>query len=116
MPFLSTSRPSWCDLNFEPAPGQERIDRAGVLVELESIRDHCLAVDDALGEQRERPLEAVEYGHRADDLDLVVVDLEGREGGGRVRFRHAEHQERPASSDPSQSVFYGGYHTGCVDD
>ena len=78
MPSLPTSRPSRCDLNFEPGPGQERIDRAGVLVEFESIRDHGPTVDDSLREQREGSLEAVEDGHGADDLDLVVVDLEGR--------------------------------------
>src|SRR6202171_6760052 len=99
MPSLLTSVSSvssWGDLNFQPAAGQERVDRAGVFVELESVRDHGLAVDDAFREQRERPLEAVEDRPRPDDLDLVVVDLERREGGGRVGTRHAEHEEGPA--------------------
>src|SRR5260221_2711512 len=102
------------DLNLEPTAGEESIDRALVLVEPESIRDHGLGIDDALGEHGEGALEAVEDRHRADDLDLVVVDAKSREGGGRVRVGHAKHQKSPTPRDPSQCVFDSVYQASRV--
>src|ERR1700682_3491275 len=42
-----SSSSCWCDLDLEPASGEKRVDSALILVELESIRDHGFAIDDA---------------------------------------------------------------------
>src|SRR5579859_2182540 len=91
--------PSWCDLNFEPSARAERFYRLHVLIKRKSVRDHRLAVDDAFDKQRECSLEAVQNGHRTDDLDLVVVDTKRRDGGCRIGRSNTKHQERAAPRD-----------------
>src|SRR5260370_42180239 len=82
MPFLTACPAAWAALPLEPRSRAEGVDLFHVIIERESVRDHRLAVDDAFGKQRERPFEAVQNRHRADDLDLVVVDAKRRDGGG----------------------------------
>src|SRR5229473_7217989 len=92
MTYLSTTS-CRSDLDLQTAPREERVDCAQVIVELESIGDHRLGIDDAFREQSEGAFEAVKDRHRADDLDLVVVDPKRRERGGRVGVRDTEHQK-----------------------
>src|SRR4030088_1228756 len=48
---IPTSPQSWSDLHLEAASGAKGVDRLHVLVERKSIRDHRLAVDDALSKK-----------------------------------------------------------------
>ena len=71
------SRPGRRHLDLQPVALPERVDGIRVRVERVSMRQHRLAVDDALDQQVTCPLEAVEDSHGADDVDLVVVHPEG---------------------------------------
>src|SRR5260221_4620904 len=51
------------DLDLQAASSEERIDGAQVIVELESIGDHRLGIDDTLREQSKGAFEAVKDGH-----------------------------------------------------
>src|SRR5690606_1562811 len=71
-------------LEFAPGPRTEQCDRLLVLLEPEGVADHRLGVDHALGHEVDGAAEAVEHGHGADDVDLVLVDPERGERGGGV--------------------------------
>src|SRR5713226_3499163 len=111
MTYLSTTS-CRSDLDLQTAPREERVDCAQVIVELESIGDHRLGIDDAFREQSKGAFEAVKDRHRAYDLDLVVVDPKRRERGGRVGIRNAEHEERSATRHSSDPVL-DGRHDSC---
>ena len=73
------------------------------------MSQHGIAIDHALDQQVPGAFKAVQDGHRPHDVDLVVVDPEGRETGGCLSTGYAEDQERTALLDAAQAVFDGGH-------
>jgi LacI family transcriptional regulator len=74
----------WPDLDLQPASREEGVDCALVFVERESIGDHGLAIDHALGQHGQGALEAVEHGHRRigylGDMHTIVTAAERYRG------------------------------------
>src|SRR5947207_2887393 len=107
---------TWLTLRPPADTGLELFARRRVLVEREPVTDHDFRPEYPAREQLTGPLEAVQHRHRADDPDLLVVDLVRLEAGHRLLRRDTELLERPAGRHPAEPVLDRGHDTGAVDD